>query len=491
MHRAPWFRSPLSGRAQKAMAIAVAACSSLASRAIGRSATAIPGLVAERIDPGILGKLGSRHRPVVLVIGTNGKTTTTRLIAVILERVTGRRPVSNRSGANLSQGIVTALLGARGGAAPAPAVFEVDELAFGHVAAALRPDVVVILNLVRDQLDRYGEVDAVERRWAEAIATLPRATTLVACADDPRLANIVSDASRQVRWFGLSADHRSAVLETRPRQDSTSGVAVSAPCPSCGGPTDVDDASTSRGSWRCTICGYRRPSPELAVRMEGNEDGSLRLGFELAPPPTSVDAGGAAGSGPDLGSIHVRLSGTAGAHDAAAAVLAGIALGLDPRAAVERLDGATPAFGRLEELRVGDRTVVLSLAKNPSSMAQAMEAVAMRRPDRVLVGLGDRAADGRDVSWIWDARLDGLLCIAPLTLTGSRADDLALRFKYADVAERPRSLPIVDGSIEHALADSLVRIRPGGILMVLATYTTLLRIRRVLERRGFAAAMPR
>jgi len=483
------FGAPVGGRARYVVAIAAARCASAASRLAGRHATAVPGFVAERIDPGILGQLGSRHSPIALVIGTNGKTTTTRLLATILERATGQRPVSNRSGANLSQGIVTAMLAARpAAAAPTPAVFEVDELAFSRVAAVLRPDVVVMLNLVRDQLDRYGEVDAVERRWVEALGSISSAA-LVVCADDPRLEAVVSDVRARVRWFGLHGG-RSSTAAGYPPSGAIRRSAVRAPCPSCGSPTGVDDATASVGAWRCTTCGHERPTPELGVRVAGTEDGWLQLDFALREADASPETEAERGSARDLGRARVRLAGTAGAHDAAAAALGAIALGLDPKAVIDAIDGATPAFGRLEELTVGDRTIVLSLAKNPSSMAQATEAAAMRRPDWVLLGLGDRAADGRDVSWIWDAQLDALLRVAPLTLTGTRADDLALRFKYADVAERPGRQPIVDESIEHALADALGRIRPGGTLMVLATYTTLLRIRLVLERNGLAAAMP-
>ncbi|HEY7969609.1 MAG TPA: DUF1727 domain-containing protein, partial [Candidatus Limnocylindrales bacterium] len=154
---------------------------------------------------------------------------------------------------------------------------------------------------------------------------------------------------------------------------------------------------------------------------------------------------------------------------------------------------ATPAFGRLEELRIADRGVVLTLMKNPVSAAQAAEAVAARRPDHLLIGLGDRPADGRDVSWIWDAPLDALPGIAPMTLTGSRADDLALRFKYgrdaacrADVDE-----PRVETELERALDSSLRDLPPNGTLMMLGTYTTLLGIRKILERRGHAPAFPR
>ena len=468
-------------RVRHAGAIAAARGSSRACRAIGRPATSLPGFVAEGLDPAILERLMSRHQPVVLVIGTNGKTTTTWLLATILERLTGRRPTSNRSGANLSQGIVTALVEAR--ATTGPAVFEVDELAFARIAGAVRPDVVVILNLVRDQLDRYGEVDAVVRRWREALRALPPTTDVVACGDDPRVVSVLDGLSLPTRWFGLASARSEA-----PSASAGIGIGGSAPCPRCGAPTDVDDSTASRGPWSCRACGAVRPSLDLAVRIASTEHSPLDLDFEAATRATDWDHDAASVEG--IGSASLRLSGTAGAHDVAAAILAAIALGADPRRAVRAIDGATPAFGRLEELVVDRRRVILSLTKNPSSAAHATEAAAARKPDRLLLGLNDAAADGRDVSWIWDARLDVLAALAPLTLTGARADDLALRFKYGCGGVDPRHPPIVDRSIEHALLESVRRVRPGGTLMVLGTYTALLGFRRILERRGLVAAIP-
>ena len=460
---------------------------------MGRPATSLPGWIAERIDPDILAELRSRVGPVVLVCGTNGKTTTTRLVARILEHETGQPPVSNRSGANLSQGIVNSLLTAapsRAGATAA-AVFEVDELALPHVALQLQPEVVVILNLVRDQLDRYGEVDAVERRWLEAFAAMPSRPEVVVCADDPRVESIASAPGLSVHRFGLDRGRDGSGQARGAADVEATGAGMPAPCPRCGGPTDVDDASASVGAWRCPSCGYRRAALDLGVRIDGEEDRWLRLAFELRRGTPAAAGAATAPTGP-LGSARVRLTGSAGAHDAAAAVLAAITLGLDPVRVVRAIDGATPAFGRLEELSVGGREVILSLAKNPASAAQAAEAAAARKPDRLLIGLGDQAADGRDVSWIWDARLDALAAIAPLSFTGDRADDLVLRFKYGDaVATQSVGTCVVEPRLERALRDSIERVRPGGTLMVLGTYSTLLGIRRVLERRGQADAMPR
>ena len=458
---------------------------------MGRSGTALPGLVAQRLDPRIMAELRDRVGPIAIVVGTNGKTTTTRLLARILDDAIGRPSVSNRSGANLSQGIVTALLaaGPSPGARPA-AVFEVDELALPEVASQLRPDVVVILNLVRDQLDRYGEIDVVERRWVEALDRGPARPTLVVCGDDPRLESIAGRLRLPVWRFGIdgapAAGPTAVTLDRR-----WLGTGLSAPCPRCAAATDVDDSSTSGGAWRCRTCGLARSPLDLGVRLHDIEDRWLRLGFELRMRRDSERLAVPPGSGRDLGTARVRLTGTAGAYDAAAAVMGAITLGLDPEQVVRAIDGATPAFGRLEELSVDGREVILSLAKNPASAAQAAEAAAVRQPDRLLIGLGDRPADGRDVSWIWDARIDALARLAPLTLTGERAHDLALRFKYGEAGAAPRfERPTVEPELERAFADAIGRVRPGGTLMVLGTYTTLLGIRRMLERRGEVAAMP-
>ena len=170
---------------------------------------------------------------------------------------------------------------------------------------------------------------------------------------------------------------------------------------------------------------------------------------------------------------------------AAAAILAARAFGIRWDDAISALDGATPAFGRMEEIAVGDRSVILTLAKNPASMVQAVNAAAVRHPDALVIALGDRPADGRDVSWIWDTELDRLP-VCPLTLTGSRADDLALRFKYGaeDEVRGQEGRPmIVDPTLERAVDGALDRVGKGGTLMILATYTTLLEARNVLRQR--------
>ena len=270
-----------------------------------------------------------------------------------------------------------------------------------------------MLNLVRDQLDRFGEVDSIERRWVDVLSSLSPDTRVVTCADDPRLESIARRAGLALARFGIVGEGGPV---SRVGFGGSSRESIGARCPACDATTGVGDAETHAGEWRCAACGLQRPALDLGVCVDGMDGDWLRLAFE-----TPGDDG-------PLPTARVGLTGTAGAHDAGAAILAAVALGLDVRQAIAALDGATPAFGRLEEIPVDGRRVVLTLAKNPASAAQATEAVAVRRPEGVLIGLGDRAADGRDVSWIWDAPLEDLADLAPLTLTGDRADDLALRF---------------------------------------------------------------
>ena len=441
--------------------------------------------------PPILAELREDLGHVVVVLGTNGKTTTTRLIAQILGS-TVSAPTTNRSGANLRQGLITAMIADRrrrtDGGRP-PAVLEVDEMAFGGVVGALRPDVVVVLNLLRDQLDRYGELDMIEDRWVRDLSHLPPATAIVVCADDPRLEAVARrvararPSGRPIARFGITASgpRACAVKRGGGRDRGGLGSPGAAGCPVCGGALVYEGtASAGLGAWSCPSCGAHREPLDLGVAIDGLDcDGWLQLAF--THPADHAER---------VRSLRVRLTGTAGAYDSAAAVLAATAFGIRWDDAISALDGATPAFGRMEEIDVGDRSVILTLAKNPASMGQAVDAAAVRHPDALVIALGDRPADGRDVSWIWDTELDRLPA-GPLTLSGSRADDLALRFKYGAEDEVPRRtgrVMIVDPTVESAVDSALDRVGQGGTLMILATYTSLLEARTVLRRRVAASA---
>jgi UDP-N-acetylmuramyl tripeptide synthase len=448
---------------------------------VGHRGTSLPGMIARRIDPSIVSSLAADLGSVVFVVGTNGKTTTARLTSRILESVDGTPPLANRSGANLRQGIASAVVAEtdRMGRLRKPgrsAVFEVDELALVNVIGDVVPTVLVILNLFRDQLDRMGEVETViERRVA--LRRLPRATIVVSCADDSRVDELVVESGLPMVRFGLAADQGIApkVAEGDP-PNAVDAVA----CPVCGAALETTWRSIGHlGDWACPNEHVRRTFPDVAVGVTPPEGGHG---------PAVVTFHGSFG----LMSARVHLGGYSAAYDSAAAVTAAIATGIAPEAAIHGLDGATPAFGRLEEAWVDRRRIVMALVKNPASMTESVEVAAALVPDGLLLGLSDEPADGRDVSWIWDVDLEPLRAVPRIGLTGTRRDDMAIWLKYAPRSTgEPWRVVTRVGEPEAALVAMLAAVPAQGTLVVLATYTSLLGIRSVLEQRGVVPAMPR
>jgi UDP-N-acetylmuramyl tripeptide synthase len=483
---------------RRLVAIGLAAAARRTVGLVEHGGTSLPGMLAERVDPTILAGLAADLGRVILVVGTNGKTTTARLTARIVGAVDGQPPIANRSGANLRQGLTSTLVAEaalRGGLRTPgrTAVFEVDELALPAVLAAVRPAALVITNLFRDQLDRYGEVDMVIDRWRTALSRLPASTVIVACADDPRVDRLAADSGLPTIRFGLghesqwSSPGQSLFEQAAPAvgDPARARAAVADPvvadpvdCPTCGRPLVFTWRSIGHlGDWACPLDHVRRAEPDLTVQPGDGAIGPDRLRFR-----------GAFGEA----EATVHLGGASGAYDAAAAIGAAMAVGVQPAVAIRAIDGATPAFGRLEEMSIGPRRIVLALAKNPASLTESAQVAAARHPDGILLGLSDEPADGRDVSWIWDVDFERLRGIPAIGLTGTRADDLALRLKYARLPAAP-AWPIVavEPLVDRALDAMLSKIRPGGTLVVLATYTALLGIRRTLERRGVVSAIPR
>jgi len=466
----------------------------LVGRFIGRGGTSLPGLVAARVDPTVAAALAADLGPVILTVGTNGKTTTARLIGRILLAAHGSPPIANRSGANLQQGIASSLLAAaavRGGLRERgrAAVFEVDELALDGVLEIVRPTAIVATNLFRDQLDRYGEVDMIVERWSSAFARIPT-TTLAICADDPRLEQLATSSGLRTIRFGLDPGVEAAgPLDggARPAPSVASEDSVSDPvsCPTCGTALVFTWHSIAHlGDYACPNGHFRRPAPDVSVSIKARDAGEVGTnGTRAATRYAFVGAFGAA-------EVSIHLAGVSGAYDAAAAVAAAMAIGIEPGVAIGALEGATPAFGRLEEVRLDDRRIVLALAKNPASLTESEAIAAEEHPDGILLGLSDEPADGRDVSWIWDVDFDALSGVPWIGLTGTRADDLALRFKYS--ARSAGRWPIVatEPLVDRALEAMLPRIPRGGTLIVLATYTAMLGIRKSLHRRGVAPAIP-
>ncbi|HEX6798153.1 MAG TPA: MurT ligase domain-containing protein [Ktedonobacterales bacterium] len=477
----------LSRQGRAALAVVAGRAAGALSRRLGRGGgTSLPGLVAQRLDPDIAAYLAAQLRHgAVVITGTNGKTTTSGLTAGVL-RAAGLRVWRNREGANLLRGIAAALIirarpsGRLRWHGNAAAVFEVDEAAFAAVIAAVRPRVVAITNLFRDQLDRYGEVDTVAERWRAALRRPPAGTTLVLNADDPAVAALGAGFAGRVVYFGVAS-----VVASEPSPPGGVEVVDTRTCPRCGAVLDFAPRFFSHvGHWVCPGCGYARPAPTVEardVRLDGLED----TRFTLATPgkPDAPDAPASTRA------VRLPLPGLYNVYNALAAAAIASALDLGP-AALDALERFAPAFGRAERIVVDGRTVQLLLAKNPTGLNEVLRTLAGSasagagtngEQRHVLLALNDHAADGEDVSWIWDAGIERLAGMAgDVTVTGTRAYDLALRLKYAGITPAR-----VEPDPAAALREALAATPAGEMLYAVPTYTAMLELRAALERGGY------
>ena len=413
----------------------------------------MPGVVARFIDRGVAGTLASGLRNgCVLVSGTNGKTTTSRLISAMLSAA-GRRVVHNRAGANLMTGVTTALLDGGGDSG----LFEVDEAVLPRAIAELRPRLVLCLNLFRDQLDRYGELNTLGSKWAAGLARLPADSTVLLNADDPLVASLGAGLGCRVAYFGLETPEQLAALPH---------AADSIYCPRCGTLLEFESVHYGHlGRYRCASCGFGRPAPAFCAR-------DIKLALDR---PTRFAVEGL--------ELETSLPGLYNVYNVLAAVAAGLTLGLEPAVLVEAVRSLSGAFGRTEVVKIEGKRLRLFLAKNPAGFNEVIRTLLLdQAPLRLYVALNDRIADGEDVSWIWDVDFEELAgrCEA-MVVGGTRAEDMAVRLKYAGFA--PGEL-VVAGSHAKGLRELLARTPAGGTAYAVPTYTAMLELRRELAGRG-------
>ena len=471
----------------------------IASRALGRGGgTALPGLVAERLDPDVVARLArDLGRGAAIVTGTNGKTTTARMLADILTAA-GSPVLHNRSGSNLMRGLAATLTAAAGldGRIPdrerTAGVFEVDEATLPQ-AAAVRPRAVAFTNLFRDQLDRYGEVDSIAALWRRAVAGLPPASVVALNADDPSVAALRRDARGAVLTFGVEDPGRSASVEEHPADARW--------CAGCG----TEFAYSARffwhvGHWACPGCGDHRPRPDVvAVAVDAGTD---RTRIEMTTPAGSL-------------TVDLPLVGLYNVYNALAATATALAMEAPLPAIKHGLEGFMAAFGRQEVLSVRGREVRVLLCKNPAGVNQVLRTITdlpprpsaermkdegerMKQPTgsvpphpssfilhpsneeallHLLLVLNDGIADGRDVSWIWDVDFELLAGrTGTLVVSGTRAADMALRLKYAGLGDRLA----VEKDLRSAVSRALSQAPAGARLYVLPTYTAMLTVREHL-----------
>lgn len=445
-------------------------------RRLGRGGgTAAPGLIADRIDPNLLGKIAARlPEGSIVVAGTNGKTTTSRMVADALEAA-GLRVAHNRSGSNLVRGVASALAdrASLGGDPRADAgVIESDEAALPEILRQVRPRVLLLNNLFRDQLDRYGELNAIAGKWRPALERLGPETTVVVNADDPTLAAITEGLRARRITFGMDDPDSSYLLPEMPH------AVDAAICRRCGHDLVYDALySAHLGAWRCPGCGNARPPLDVAgreIRLDGVD--GLRA---------TADVHTGAGGAQSL-PVSLAVPGLYNAYNAVAAIATATAFGIPAETVADALAAFRSAFGRIERVTLDGRTLVMALVKNPVGFNETLRMLTagtggLETP--TLIAINDLFADGRDVSWLWDVDFELLATgEAPLSTAGLRGPDMANRLKYAGVAAgRIRPLESDLGRALDAFAASL---QPGTTGYVLPTYTAMLGLRAELAKRG-------
>jgi UDP-N-acetylmuramyl tripeptide synthase len=436
------------------------------SRASGRGGgTTLPGRMLVRMAPDAIERLASTlERGSIVVSSTNGKTTTAGMIAGILQAA-GRRPVHNRAGSNMHWGVATALLEQSGD----EGLFELDEAWLPRVALSLRPRLLVLGNLFRDQLDRYGELERLADEWAELVTSMEGSCEFALNADDPLIADLGRDRELRrrpgVTYFGIE-DNSQALPELQHAHDAKH-------CRRCGAPYKYERAFVGHlGHYICPNCHADRPAPDIAateIELHGISGSSVLI--------TTPEG--------DL-KVELPLPGLYNVYNALGAVAAGLRSGVPLDQVREGLESMRAVFGRVETIEVSGKPVSILLIKNPAGANEVLRTLTLESSNGGIdlwLALNDRIADGRDVSWIWDADFELLTGgVRRVICSGTRAPEMALRLKYAGWPEE--SIEVMEpiaGSLDAAVAATPER------LFALPTYTALLELRTLLSDRGLAA----
>jgi UDP-N-acetylmuramyl tripeptide synthase len=429
--------------------------------------TSFPGAIARRIDPLVLQKVlaTSRARKAVIT-GSNGKTTTCRMLAA-LAQAAGISVAQNRSGSNLLPGVTAVAVreaGLRGRMDARLLLLEVDEATMRRVAPEVAPDLILITNIFRDQLDRFGELYAMARMLEASVDALPAHASVVLNGDDPLVASLAPRAPARRLYFGLRADCAGP--------EAPEHAADTIRCVHCQHSLTYRRVYVSHlGDYECRACGSRRPDLDVAVtQAHASPDGGTDVTAET--PAGTVH-------------LHVPLPGLHNVYNAAAALAGAFATeALEPGSARSALASLRPAFGRLEEVKADGRLAVLSFVKNPASYNATLRLI-LQRPGRkhLLAAHSNTVVDGEDFAWLWDVDLEQLVPeLGSLVISGTRAEEVALRMKYAGVGSTGmRMIPGRQAALDAALA----RIPPGEPLYILAGYTPMREFRRIMQRRGW------
>ncbi|HSX19216.1 MAG TPA: MurT ligase domain-containing protein [Candidatus Saccharimonadales bacterium] len=450
---------------QLSLAILVGKTIGLINKLTGSGATAAPGLYALKIDPNLIKKLsGKIEFGNVVISGTNGKTTTTRLTSHILPAK--YKIIHNRQGSNLLRGIASTLIKntSIGGKINGNlGLWEVDEATLPQALENLNPNKIVLLNLFRDQLDRYGEIDSVRKKWQTSLSKLQRGATLILNADDPGIAYLAKDFKGKTVCFGVE--------DKKLDLPQTANVADIHNCLNCGSKLVYSTVLSSHmGHYSCTNCGLKRPNVQVgASHLKFNPDFSTSFDLSI--------------NNYQLQTTHFPLPGLYNAYNVLAASALCDNLQTDHTRINQRLTDFQSAFGRFQTIEVGtNKKVTIFLIKNPTGANEVLRILSLKSNLSVLVALNDNFADGTDVSWIWDTDWEILTPkIKHLAVCGTRCWDMATRLKYADFKLSKNN---VYEDINYSLQNSVESLSENETLIILPTYTAMLEIQKSLNKIG-------
>lgn len=414
--------------------------SSISKIARRGSGSTWPGHIALSVNPYFIQQILNKNPQlkIIFIAGTNGKTTTSKMITTILQG-NNKRVMYNDTGANLLNGIASSLIHFADGNGVINkdiAVFEVDENTLPLILKQANPFAVIALNLFRDQLDRYGELDSIAKKWKEAFMDLTQKTKLLLNADDPQVAFLGDRVKARTMYFGLEEKGQ----EVNILQHASDSIY----CPRCHNRLQYKKIYFSHlGIWRCGFCKLTRPK--------------VALSHGLYP-----------------------LPGMYNQYNTLAAILVCLQLGFSDSAIEKAIALVTPAFGRQEKIMVDGKTIQVFLAKNPASFNQTISTIASLGATYILFVLNDRIPDGRDVSWIWDIDIEEFLPqFLSIFVSGDRVYDMQLRLSYAG---RNKNIYVYE-KLAEGIWNALENLPQNETLYVLPTYSAMLDVRKIITGR--------
>lgn len=490
-------------------AILAARCVSIILRSLGRGATTLPGRAALKIDPGIIPVL-AKDQEIITLTGTNGKTTTTHMVSGILDSL-GYEVVTNVSGANLATGITTTLIEglrirrrAEKAGKKTVHVIEADEAAFSKVAGRLSPRVCVVTNLFRDQLDRYGELAHTQAFIAKGLDATD--AKIILNADDSLVAALARGRENRTVFFGMDDGSMTGNTVTN------AGISVlgkttsdASYCAFCQTKYEYRARSYGHlGDFYCPSCGYSRTQPSFSVSFdrESREAQACQSADDREKGMDSSDSREKPLGPSDVGfpitltyegeevTVGLPIPGIHNFYNTAAAVAACVSLGkitADPNLSFSKVSQAVelvrPAFGRMEKIRIGSKSLCLLLVKNPVGLERALSFVSQASDaGGMYLLLNSNDADGKDVSWIWDVDFESRSYPEKVFVSGERYGDMYLRLAYAGIDKnRMRAKPMEEcGTLVDEALDAC---EDGKCLYILPNYTSMLALREILVRR--------